>query len=136
MPTRRRRLPHLYLQGAPLFLTWHLHGSIPAWLIPPPGSLASGEAFAWLDRAPAEITQGLDRARGQPQSWGEPASLFGRRNLTTIGSLTGGNSKRLALHRGQSGKGGLVNKSVGLSLVERGRRDESRRGTHECVRQV
>jgi REP element-mobilizing transposase RayT len=50
MTPHRRRLPHLYPEGAPLFLTWHLHGSVPASSLPPPGSLTSGEAFVWLDR--------------------------------------------------------------------------------------
>src|SRR5580693_542742 len=50
MTAHRRRLPHLYPEGIPLFLTWHLHGSLPASLPPPPGALASGQAFVWLDR--------------------------------------------------------------------------------------
>jgi putative transposase len=50
MTPHRRRLPHVYTEGAPLFFTWHLHGSVPASLLPPPGPLTSGEAFAWLDR--------------------------------------------------------------------------------------
>ena len=50
MTARRRRLPHLYPERIPLFLTWHLHGCLPASLLPPPGSLASGQAFMWLDR--------------------------------------------------------------------------------------
>jgi putative transposase len=49
MLTSRRRLPHIYPQGAPLFVTWHLHGSVPHSLVPP-GSLTAGEAFVWLDR--------------------------------------------------------------------------------------
>src|SRR5712691_3371164 len=36
--------------GAALFLTWHLHTSLPASVLPPPRSLASGQAFVWLDR--------------------------------------------------------------------------------------
>jgi putative transposase len=50
MTPHRRRLPHVYPEGAPLFLTWHLHGSLPASLLPPPRSLAAGQAFVWLDR--------------------------------------------------------------------------------------
>ena len=50
MTPHRRRLPHVYPEGAALFLTWHLHGSVPASLLPPPRSLASGQAFVWLDR--------------------------------------------------------------------------------------
>jgi putative transposase len=33
-----------------LFLTWHLHGSMPPSFFPPPGPLSSGDAFVWLDR--------------------------------------------------------------------------------------
>jgi len=50
MAPNRRRLPHIYPEGTPLFLTWHLHGSIPASLGQPPGPLTSGQAFVWLDR--------------------------------------------------------------------------------------
>jgi putative transposase len=50
MTSHRRRLPHIYPEGAALFLTWHLYGSVPTWLKPPPGPLSSGEAFVWLDR--------------------------------------------------------------------------------------
>ena len=32
-----RRLQHIYPEGSALFLTWHLHGSTPASLLPPPG---------------------------------------------------------------------------------------------------
>jgi len=49
MAPHRRRLPHVYPTGRALFLTWNLHGSIPASLMPP-GPLSSGQAFAWLDR--------------------------------------------------------------------------------------
>jgi len=42
---------HTYTpEGAALFLTWHLHGSMPASLLPPPGPLSPGQAFVWLDR--------------------------------------------------------------------------------------
>jgi putative transposase len=60
MTPHRRRLPHLYPEGTPLFLTWHLHGSMPASLPPPPGPLSSGAAFVWLDRQ-------LDTARHGPK---------------------------------------------------------------------
>jgi hypothetical protein len=50
MTPHRRRLPHVYPEGAAPFLTWHLHGSLPASLLPPPRSLAAGPAFVWLDR--------------------------------------------------------------------------------------
>src|SRR6266851_5167761 len=50
MAPHRRRLPHCYPEGKALFLTWHLHGSMPPSLLPPPGSLSHGQAFVWLDR--------------------------------------------------------------------------------------
>jgi len=46
----RRRLPHIYPEGAWLFVTWHLHGSLPRALYPPPGKRSAGKAFAWIDR--------------------------------------------------------------------------------------
>ena len=50
MAPHRRRLPHFYLENVPLFLTWRLHGTVPASLLPPAGPLSSGQAFVWLDR--------------------------------------------------------------------------------------
>jgi len=50
MPRRQRRLPHIYPEGTALFLTWHLHGSLPASQAQPPGLLPSGKAFVWMDR--------------------------------------------------------------------------------------
>src|SRR5260370_8278425 len=58
MAPHRRRLPHIYPDGASLFLTWHLHGSMPASLLPPPGPLSSGQAFVWLDRQLDNMQQG------------------------------------------------------------------------------
>ncbi len=46
----RRRLPHIYPEGAWLFVTWHLHGSLPRALYPPPGKRSSGKASVWMDR--------------------------------------------------------------------------------------
>ena len=46
----RRRLPHHYPEGKWLFLTWHLHGSLPHAMYPPPGLRNSGKAFLWMDR--------------------------------------------------------------------------------------
>jgi putative transposase len=65
MTMHRRRLPHHYPEGIPLFLTWHLHGSLPALLLPPPGPLVSGQAFVWLDRQ-------LDAPRGGPTYLRQP----------------------------------------------------------------
>src|SRR5260370_2823985 len=58
MAPHRRRLPHIYPDGTPLFLTWHLHGSMPASLLPPPGPLSLGQAFVWLDRQLDNMRQG------------------------------------------------------------------------------
>jgi putative transposase len=46
----RRRLPHIYLENRWLFLTWHLHGSLPHSHFPPARKVSDGEAFAWIDR--------------------------------------------------------------------------------------
>jgi REP element-mobilizing transposase RayT len=45
----RRRLPHYHAIGQPIFLTWRLHGSLPANRSFPPGT-TSGEAFLAVDR--------------------------------------------------------------------------------------
>lgn len=65
MAPHRRRLPHIYPEGAALFLTWYLHGSMPASLLPPPGSLSAGQAFVWLDRQ-------LDALRAGPMYLRQP----------------------------------------------------------------
>ncbi len=49
MGLRRRRLPHLYPAGQALFVSWHLHGSLPP-SVYPPGKLLTGRAFVWVDR--------------------------------------------------------------------------------------
>ena len=58
MQFSHRRLPHLYVIGAPLFLTFRLHNSLP-----PnrefPGGASSGKAFACMDRL-------LDEERAGP----------------------------------------------------------------------
>ncbi|MGA2268201.1 MAG: transposase [Bryobacteraceae bacterium] len=46
----RRRLPHIYPQQAWLFVTWHLHGSLPPAAYPPPHAPSAGHAFVWVDR--------------------------------------------------------------------------------------
>jgi len=51
-------------QGKWLFLTWHLHGSLPHALYPPVHKL-SGEAFVWMDRY-------LDTTRIGPRYLGRP----------------------------------------------------------------
>jgi putative transposase len=45
-----RRLPHIFKEGADVFITWHLHGSLPRDRYPPPGKTNSGAAFVWMDR--------------------------------------------------------------------------------------
>ena len=47
----QRRLPHLDAVGQPLFVTFRLHGSLPAHrAFPPDGLMSSGTAFAAMDR--------------------------------------------------------------------------------------
>ena len=48
--TSQRRLPHIYPDNRWLFLTWHLHGSLPCFHLPPARKVSNGEAFAWVDR--------------------------------------------------------------------------------------
>jgi putative transposase len=55
----RRRLPHWQPQDVPVFLTWHLKGSLPLNRYPPPFSPSAGKAFVWMDRF-------LDTARTGP----------------------------------------------------------------------
>ena len=45
-----RRLPHQYPEGKWLFVTWHLHGSLPQGRYPPFKKASAGEAFVWMDR--------------------------------------------------------------------------------------
>jgi putative DNA methylase len=45
-----RRLPHWYVEGKALFVTWCLHGAITGAKLPPPGKLSSGQAFVYMDR--------------------------------------------------------------------------------------
>ncbi|MEO5923457.1 MAG: transposase [Bryobacteraceae bacterium] len=45
-----RRLPHIYPADKALFITFNLHGSVPASGLPPPGPLPSGRAFVWIDK--------------------------------------------------------------------------------------
>ena len=59
MSPPRRRLPHIYPEGKSLFITWHLYGSLPNNLYPPPHKQNAGQAFVWMDRY-------LDAARGGP----------------------------------------------------------------------
>ena len=60
MAEYRRRLPHDHPAGQALFLTWHLHGSLPHARYPPPGVVNAGKAFVWMDRY-------LDTTRNGPR---------------------------------------------------------------------
>ena len=62
----RRRLPHLYDIGQPIFLTWRLQNSLPANRVFPAGDLSSGQSFATLDRL-------LEEARSGPLCLHQPA---------------------------------------------------------------
>ena len=55
----RRRLPHLYRDDQPVFLTWRLYGSLPPNRSFPAAGVSSGMAFAALDRL-------LDESRTGP----------------------------------------------------------------------
>jgi len=61
----QRRLPHFYPSGAALFISWHLHGSLPH-SVYPPDKLLTGQAFVWVDRQ-------LDCTRQGPLSLRQPA---------------------------------------------------------------
>ena len=41
---------HEYPPGKVLFLSWHLHGSLPSALYLPLGKGSSGKVFVWMDR--------------------------------------------------------------------------------------
>jgi putative transposase len=56
MLMKRRRLPHLYAIGHPLFITFRLHDSLPPERAFRPANVTSGEAFVAMDRL-------LDQAR-------------------------------------------------------------------------
>lgn len=65
MSFHQRRLPHFHPSGADLFISWHLHGSLPH-SVYAPDKLLTGEAFAWVDRH-------LDRIRQGPLFLQQPA---------------------------------------------------------------
>jgi putative transposase len=76
----RRRLPHRDTEGTPVFLTWRLHGSLPAERVFYREHLTSGKAFVAYDRL-------LDTATSGPLFMSQPpvASLI-QDHLTTIGA--------------------------------------------------
>jgi len=62
---QRRRVGHLYSEGAWLFVTWHLHGSLPPARYPPPGKPPAGKGSVWMDRY-------LDTSRQGPRFLRQP----------------------------------------------------------------
>lgn len=46
----RRRLPHCDVIGQPVFVTFRLHGSLPAHRVFPPARLRTGKAFVTMGR--------------------------------------------------------------------------------------
>ncbi len=66
VPAPIRRLPHLYVLGQPLFVTFRLYDSLPPHRAFPSSHLTSGKAFAILDRL-------LDQARCGPTFLRQPA---------------------------------------------------------------
>jgi REP element-mobilizing transposase RayT len=75
MENFRRRLPHQHPQGKWLFLTWHLHGSLPHAMYPPPGHMNSGQAFVWMDRHLDAEQDGPLYLRQEPIAQAVAASL-------------------------------------------------------------
>ena len=65
MSATQRRLPHLHPAGKWLFVTWHLDGSLPQAMYPPPGKQSDGKVFVWMDRY-------LDTARTGPKYLSQP----------------------------------------------------------------
>lgn len=61
-----RRLPHCHAVGEPLFVTFRLHGSLPAGRVFPGGPQTSGKAFVCMDRL-------LDGQRAGPAYMRMPA---------------------------------------------------------------
>jgi putative transposase len=59
MHVSQRHLPHLYVIGQPLFVTFRLHGSLPPGREFPKESMSSGKAFVCMDRL-------LDNHRSSP----------------------------------------------------------------------
>src|SRR5580692_4830079 len=86
MSYSRRRLPHIHPSGKWLFVTWHLDGSLPLSLFPPPGKNSDGKAFVWMDRY-------LDTTRKGPRHLLRPeiAAIVGRsiRRGVSLQSLKG-----------------------------------------------
>ena len=60
-----RRLPHWDVTGQPMFVTFRLHGSLPANRVFPPARLTAGRAFVAMDKL-------LDNARAGPTYLRQP----------------------------------------------------------------
>jgi REP element-mobilizing transposase RayT len=58
MTFSKRRLPHLFEIGRPVFITWRLHDSLPTNREFPKKALTSSEAFAAMDRLLEETRSG------------------------------------------------------------------------------
>jgi putative DNA methylase len=65
MPIHHRRLPHISEPAQPVFLTWRLHGTLPANRTFPPAT-TSGKSFALMDQL-------LDNAQFGPSHLKSPA---------------------------------------------------------------
>src|ERR1017187_2291026 len=94
MDQLRRRLPHVWAEGKRLFVTWHLYGSMPHALYPPPNKQNTGQAFVWMDRY-------LDSARGGPLYLKQPpiAQLVVIPSTTARSICNTTNSKHLSSWR-------------------------------------
>lgn len=53
-----RHLPHWHPEGAAIFLTWRLHGSLPTSTQHPPDAKSAGKAFVAMDRQLDSATTG------------------------------------------------------------------------------
>jgi putative DNA methylase len=62
----RRRLPHLDVPNRSVFLTWRLHGSLPANRPFPETSIDSGRAFVLMDRLLDQVRTGPFYLRQEP----------------------------------------------------------------------
>ena len=70
-----------------MFVTWHLHGSLPKCRYPPPGHPSAGRAFVWMDRY-------LDTTRSGPMWLGRP----GVAELVEAHILRGAEERLYELH--------------------------------------
>ncbi len=90
----RRRLPHVYPPGRWLFVTWHLHGSLPQRRYPRPDNASAGQAFVWIDRQ-------LDAAQSGPLFLREEAVA---RTSVLLKSLKGCTARQTNRMLGRTGE--------------------------------